>query len=108
MDRKIDIGGKSYVLRYTTNSACEAEEKSGKSLGEMFDKTFTGIRIAFWAGLIEKEPQMTLKRAGELIDEYTSEDHDISELVSACMEGMRDAGFFGKAKTVKGKMPQMK
>lgn len=71
-----ECGGKSYVLRYSTNSLCDLEGLLNKdiiSISELMSKTATlrmsTVRAVFWAGMLDQNPDITIREAGELMTE---------------------------------------
>lgn len=68
--------GESYTLCFTSNSLCELEGELGEmSIVEFLTqlqnpKTIrnTNIRKFFWAGLRARHPDMTLAKAGDIMD----------------------------------------
>jgi hypothetical protein len=95
--KHIEIAGKQYELEYTVNSACEVEERSGKNITDLLNREFSGIRWLLWGGLISRQPRMTVREVGNLIGEHISAGGDLVEISTQCLEGMKEAGFFGKA-----------
>lgn len=74
-EREFEAYGKRYILKFSANALAELEAVLGLPILQMADK-FTAqnagireLRALVWAGLIEHHPEMTLKGAGELIDE---------------------------------------
>ena len=66
--------GKEYTVRFSVEALCHLEETFGKSfieiareLNDVNKLSVTVMRKVLWAGLIEYQPNMTLKEAGELI-----------------------------------------
>jgi len=71
--KDITIDGRTYTLWFTINSLVELEDLLKApitKLGDDFTKGDVGfkeMRALFWAGLIEKHPEITLKDAGHLM-----------------------------------------
>lgn len=97
MEYVAEIGGRSVHLRYTVNSMCAVEDAAGGALDEVFDRQFTAARLLLWGGMLESEPGLTLRDAGELVGKHLSGGGTLEQIVEHCAEGMRRAGFFGKA-----------
>ena len=94
MDVQMEIGGRALVLRYTVNSMCVVEELAGGSLAEAFEADFTAVRLRLWGALIDRQQGLTLREAGELLDAHLRGGGTLGEIVDACAEAMRRAGFF--------------
>lgn len=67
---------KTFTLRFTTNSLCELEEAVGSDFSAVIERfgdekrqSIKFLRNVFWAGLRENHPDVTTKRAGQIIDE---------------------------------------
>lgn len=97
MELCVEIGGKSVRLRYTVNSMCAVEDRAGGALDGMMDRQFTAARLLLWGGMIEDRPEVTLAETGELIGAHLAGGGTLDEVVGWCAEGLRRAGFFGKA-----------
>ena len=97
MDYRCENGGKSVVLRYTVNSMCAVEDAAGGALDEVFERQFTAARLLLWGGMLDAEPGLTLKDAGGLVGAHLAGGGTLEQIVEHCAEGMRRAGFFGKA-----------
>lgn len=68
---EIEIEGKAYRLVFSTNAICEAEEVTNKSvlvLISTMDRVST-IRAMFWAAIKEHQPGVSLKDAGNLMQQ---------------------------------------
>lgn len=73
-ETSVKAGDVSYVLRYTANSLCELENALNMNLAEigaMFSRPqsmrISTMRTLFWAGLIDAQPAMTEKVAGDIM-----------------------------------------
>jgi len=97
--RTIEINNKEYKLRYDFNAVCEIEEKSGKSIMHIASTENMGvstIRLLLWGGLKHNNEGMTVKQAGELIQEYMNADGELENLVTKITEAITESGAFGK------------
>ena len=87
---------KPRIIKYSTNSLAELENKLGYTFPELQGKPMgfqTMIKV-FWAGLIENYPDITLREAADLMD---YEDYEtIEEKVSESLEK-----FFNKRNNTK-------
>lgn len=59
-----------YILKYSTNAICELEQQLDKGLNTIVAnmERLTTVRAMLWAGLRAKHEDITLPKAGELID----------------------------------------
>ena len=90
-------GDETYTMRFSINALCAFEEHVGKSLmqvfseGEKAELSVTMIRSLVWAGLTEDKPDLTLKEAGEIIQNV-----GLEPMTEAMMEAVQasfpDAG----------------
>lgn len=74
----LDVDGKVLKLQYTTNAMCELEDAAKVGFMEFLSAFQAGaeqgtlriaeLRLLLWAGLIEHQPDTTLKTAGAVID----------------------------------------
>jgi hypothetical protein len=69
----IKAGSQTLIVKFSTNAICEAEGEAKKSFGELVDALasvdFRAMRVLLWAGTKERDPSMTLEKAGDLIDD---------------------------------------
>lgn len=72
----LETDGKVYSLRFTTNSICELEEHFGQPIAkivtELQDESNASmkmVRAVVWGALLSEQPDITLKDAGNLLDE---------------------------------------
>lgn len=97
MEVRLEIAGRSVILRYTVNAMCAVEDAAGGALEDIMERQFTAARLLLWGGMLDGRPETTLSEAGELIGEHLARGGTLEEVVEACAEAMRRAGFFGKA-----------
>lgn len=102
MELRTEIGGRAVTLRYTVNAMCAVEDMCGGALDNVMERQFTAARLLLWGGMLEKQPDVTVKEAGGLIGEHLAMGGTLEEIVERCAEGMRRAGFFGKAARMNG------
>lgn len=97
----LEVGGKVYTLRLTINAICELEDALStpnkpvtfKEITEAAEKgSLRHVRAVFWAALLERHPEMTLKDAGALISEVglTGLSGHLSELGASLSPDPRD------------------
>lgn len=65
-----DAGGKSYIIKFSTNAICEAENILRKSIvAIMAEIEWVSVRrVLLWAALLPKQPGTSLEVAGEIMD----------------------------------------
>lgn len=89
---KLQIGETIYELEFTINSVCAFEELTGKTLIQALSVGgYRSLRVWLMCGLM-KNHQVTLKQAGDLIQEYlkTGTIDDLSAIIGGAVE---QAGF---------------
>ena len=94
MERRIEIGGRALRLYYTVNALCAVEERAGGSLDNLMERQFSATRLLLWGGLMERQPEITLARAGELISEHIACGGSLEDIVNECALALSRAGFF--------------
>ena len=95
---RLEIGGKSYELKFTVNSMAELEDMTGQELGSLLSGgQFKMLRYLMWAGLIDKNPELTVKGAGELVEEYLQSGGALDVLGEVLTKAIESAGFFKQA-----------
>lgn len=97
MEKRIEIGGRSLVLYYTVNALCAVEERAGGSLDGLMDRQFTATRLLLWGALLERQPEMTLAGAGDLISAHLASGGTLEQIVNLCSDALEEAGFFAQA-----------
>lgn len=98
MEKRVEIAGKAYRLRYSVNALCEVESWAGGSLDGLMERQFTATRLLLWGGLAELQPEISLQMAGEIIGEHLARGGSLEEIVEICAEGLEEAGFFPKGR----------
>ena len=94
MERRIEIAGRALRLYYTVNALCAVEEMAGGSLDQLMERQFSATRLLLWGGLTEKQPEITLNQAGELISRHIASGGSLEEIVNECAQALSQAGFF--------------
>ena len=84
-------------LRYTIGSMCAMEDRAGGALEALLDRPFTAARLLLWGGMLEDQPRAALADAGRRIDAHLAAGGTLDEIVEACAEALRRAGFLGGA-----------
>ena len=95
----IEAGEKAYQVNYTINSLCAYEDRFGKDIAAALSKmTVSDLRGALWAGLIDKQPEITLEGTGEIMDDFISGgEKNLGDILNMCMEALTNSGFFKRA-----------
>lgn len=96
MEYRVEIGGQPVVLRYTVNAMCAVEDRAGGALDGLMERQFSAARLLLWGGMMERQPECTLEKAGELMGAHLAQGGTVEEIVEMCAEGLRRAGFFGQ------------
>ena len=95
---RIEIADKSYELKFTINAMAELEDMTGQELGNLLSGgQFKTVRYLMWAGLIENNPELTIKGAGGLIEEYLQSGGSLEVLGELLTKAIESAGFFKQA-----------
>lgn len=86
----LKIADQDYILRFTINSICELEDELGQGIQEIIqsledpDKLrIKPLRALFWAGLLDKQPQTTIRAAGDILTGVGTA--EVFEAVSAAL-----------------------
>ncbi len=97
----VQAGGKTVRLHYTTNAICEFEDREKTGFSEFLvafsgsaaggGQSITGLRKLIWAGMIEHQPESTLRDAGALIDALGGASQAAKVLQAAITAAMPDA-----------------
>lgn len=90
----MEIAGRALRLYYTVNALCAVEERAGGSLDRLMERQFSATRLLLWGGLMEKQPEITLQQAGELIGAHLASGGTLEEIVNECAQALEVAGFF--------------
>lgn len=89
------VAGREFKLRFTVNSLCALEDRAGMSIDRLMDRQFSATRLLLWAGLMEEQPELTVRDVGALIGRHVAEGGTLEDIVELCADGLREAGFFG-------------
>ena len=102
-DYPIQIGEKTYTLRYNFDAMEVVEDLTGKSFFECLGAVQTGnmksIKLMFFAGLKKNHPGIELESVGELLDELELKDA-ITTLIEAVENYFTKGKSDSKKKTV--------
>lgn len=97
MEKCIEVAGKCLRMKYTVNSLCAVEDRAGQPLDLLMNRQFSAARLLFWGGLTECQPELSVADAGNLIGSHIAAGGTLEEIIDLCAEGLKDAGFFGRA-----------
>ena len=105
---KIEINKVLYELEYTINSVCDLEELTGKDLGESLAAGgFASLRAMLWCGLVEHKQDLTVRDAGNLLQQYIKAGGTMESLVETMTKAVEHAGFLG-GQTEMAEKPKVK
>ena len=88
-----EIGGRQFKLKYTFNSICAMEEMAQMPLEKFMGRMYSSVRLLFWGALLELQPEITLREAGEIIGNHVKAGGSIDEVALLCSEALSLAGF---------------
>lgn len=91
----VNINDKKYTMRYTVNSLCALEDRAGMPIDRLMERQFSAARLLLWAGLMEEQPELSIKDVGAMIGDCVAAGGCLMDIVDMCAEGLREAGFFG-------------
>lgn len=95
--KHVEIANRAYRMRYSVNALCEIEARAGGSLDHLMEKQFSATRLLLWGALMECQPEITLRDAGDIISEHLQGGGTLEEIVNLCADALNEAGFFEKA-----------
>lgn len=95
MDMNIEAGGRGLRLRYTFNSICAVEERAGMALDRLMGQKHMAVRLLFWGALIEEQPEITLREAGDILGAHLKAGGSLDGIAAMCAEALERAGFIG-------------
>ena len=95
----VTINNKEFTMHYTVNSLCALEDRTGMSIDRLMDRQFSATRFLLWAGLMEEQPELSIKDVGAMINDCIAAGDSLEDIVDLCAEGLREAGFFGPAES---------
>lgn len=80
---KLEVNGKEYLIGFSNRASVLKAEKRGfmKVLKEMDDAPVEGTAKILQLGLLEKQPDVTLRECNEILDKYIMENSDNEETV---------------------------
>lgn len=93
MELNREMGGRQLRLRYTFNSICAMEERAGMALDELMTRTYSPVRLLLWGALIELQPEITVKEAGDIIGAHIRAGGSIEDVAHLCSQALELAGF---------------
>ena len=80
---KLEVKGKEYFIGFSNRASVLKAERKGfmKVLKEMEDTPVEGTAKILQLGLLEKQPDITLKECNEILDKYIADNSDDEETV---------------------------
>ena len=93
MEMICEVAGRQLRLRYTFNSICAVEDMAGVGMDRLMDKAYSAVRLLFWGALIDRQPEMTIKEAGEIIGQHIKGGGRLDDIAGMCAEALERAGF---------------
>lgn len=80
---KLEVEGKEYFIGFSNRASVLKAERKGfmKVLKEMDDAPVEGTAKILQLGLLEKQPDITLKECNEIINKYIEENSNDEETV---------------------------
>jgi hypothetical protein len=88
-------------IRFNWHAACRFEESYGRTIPESMQQIVGARVITYlaWAGMLHKEPSLTLREAERRIQSYLNQDGDIAVLAQELIKALAVSGIMGKIKT---------
>lgn len=87
---------KKRVLRFDINAFADLEEHAGRGLASLFDEANVGIntiRLIVWAGLKHEIPDLSIKKAGILVQCCLDNGKSLAELTEAIKKAIAASGL---------------
>lgn len=104
----VEIDGDEYRIRYGVNVLIDMETRVGEEVWQKMATGmvgFTTMRALLWAGLRSDHPEMTMDRAGRLLETLIASREDMQtareELFDVIGEALERAGLGKKAQIAK-------
>ena len=88
-----EFAGRELALRYTFNSICAMEDRAGMPLDKLLIRKYSPVRLLFWGALIDRQPDISLREAGDIIGAHIKAGGSIDEVALICAEALEKAGF---------------
>lgn len=95
----IKAGANQYRLEYNMNSICDFEDITGLQVAYITKRSLSGLntlRALFWAGLQEHQPDLKLKDAGNIIQDYLKSGKKMENLFNIIFNELEKLEFFEK------------
>lgn len=95
MPRYVEIElDKPRRLRFDINALADAEEALGGSLASLGEQMgIRPLRALIWAGLKWEDPQLSIRQAGDLIQQYLEHGGDPAELGRLVLRALEASGL---------------
>ena len=87
-------------LRYDFNALCEIENESGLGITEIINSTkitYT-TRVMLWGGLLHQKPNLTVKEAGEIIQDNLKNGKSLNDISEVIIKALTKSGVLGNNK----------
>lgn len=96
----LEIAGKTYTLRYDINALSDAELLAGKSISALTqEKSINGLRVLFWAGLKHGDPNLSVSKAGAILQSALHSGMDIGQVGDAIASALKQSGLVPKGES---------
>ena len=92
-EMSVRLAGRTLVLCYTINSLCEMEDRAGMPLERLMNRQFSATRLLLWAGLRQRQPELSVWDVGELIGECLGEGFGLEDIVKLCTRALQASGL---------------
>ena len=89
----LELAGQRLRMRYTVNSLCEVEDRSGLPLDRLLEREFSATRFLLWAGLRTDQPELGLFAVGDMMEAFLRAGGRLETLVDVCAAGLRLSGL---------------
>jgi len=71
----LKVGDREYKIKFTTNCMCLMEDELGIPIIQIYKNMgMRECRVLVWGGLKHYQPDTTLERAGEILDQVGNEE----------------------------------
>lgn len=88
-----EFAGRELALRYTFNSICAMEDRAGMPLDKLLIRKYSPVRLLFWGALIDRQPDISLREAGDIIGAHIRGGGTLEQIAALCSDALDRAGF---------------
>ncbi|MBQ7455201.1 MAG: hypothetical protein IJS53_02050 [Clostridia bacterium] len=92
MARYLEIGRRTYALRFTLRAILRANQATGKPFSALFGRGTRGLCALLYCALCEDAPRLTLQGAAALLRRALRE-HPRGEVREALLSALAESGF---------------